>query len=383
MVTSSSRHKIPVEWVGFYNSTGYGQAASSNVFALESSGGFDVRIHGLHGEPSQESFSREDYLKLLSMSSKLENDRGVQILHCIPEMHRRARFHPHRIAFIAFETFQPPQEWATIVNRCDAAICPSRFNKEQFERCGITRPIFVLPHVLNFDIWNDQVKPMTRSNRFTFAFIGTWRRRKGWEVLLEAWMNEFGPDESVRLVIKTDKTDQAISDVERTNRNLGKKEIAPISFERKIFSDRQMASFLKSADCYISPTMGEGFGLPALQSMAIRVPVIITNFSGCQEYAKENNCTLLEPSGFMIRESIDPVPQFANKKWPRIRVSTVQTAMRKVYQEYKIAQEKADTAYEFVHNNFGQQTFAHKFSDMMENLYRGGYSQTQAIQRHA
>lgn len=382
MVTFSSRPKIPIEWIGFFNQTGYGQSAASSVFALEGSGRYDVRIRGLHGLPSRDAFCKTDHEKLSQMALKPENDKTLQVLHCIPEMFRRARPCNRRIALATFETFQPPDEWARALNRCDAVICPSSFNKQQFERTGVERPIFVLPHVLNFDIWNEQVQASSSDERFTFLFVGTWRRRKGYEVLLEAWMREFGPDERVRLLIKTDKTDSAMESVYSFKRSLQKKEIAPVSFERRVFNEQQMASFIKSSDCYISPTMGEGFGLPALQAMALKVPVVITNFSGCQEYAKQDNCTLLEPSGFLVHESIDPIPQFAYKKWPRIKVSTVQEAMRGVFEKYKQAQEKADKAYEFVRQNFNYGIFVTKFDKMMETVYSGSNAQNKAIQRH-
>lgn len=378
----SSRSKIPIEYIGFFNSTGYGQSASSNVFSLDRSGRYDVRIRGVHGRLSPDSFSKTDYANLSLMASKSENSRSVQVLHCIPDMFRRINLHQRKIALSTFETFQPPDHWIEAMNRCDAIFCPSQFNREQFLKAGLKKPLFVIPHVLDFDVWNSEVQSMPRDERFTFLFVGTWRRRKGYEALLEAWMKEFAPDEAVRLLIKTDKSDTAIKDVQKFKRDFDKKEIAPVSFERRVFDERQMASFIKSTDCYVSPSMGEGFGLCGLQAMSLRVPVIITNFSGCQEYAKSDNCTLLEPSGFIVHESIDPIPQFANKKWPRIKVATIQEAMRGVFENYKQSQIKADRAYEFVKQNFNYGVFASKFDEMMETIFSGSYSQNKALQRY-
>lgn len=382
MATFSFPHKIPIEYVGFFNQTGYGQSAISNVLSLHNSDKYDVNIKSLHGKIGKESFSPEIREKLLRFSAKTENIRSIQIMHCIPDMFRRVAARNRRIAFVTFETFQPPEHWIEILNEYDGVFCPSHFNKEQFLRAGLKRPMFVIPHVLNMDIWNENVSPLSREECFSFLFIGTWRRRKGYEILLEAWMREFGPDERVRLVVKTDETDMAIKDVLLFKKNLGKKDIAPIVFERQIFSEAQMASFIKSSHCYISPTLGEGFGLPALQAMALKVPVIITNFSGCQEYAKGDYCHLLEPSGFLVHERIDPIPQFANKKWPRIKVSDVQKAMREVFQKYNQAKEKADKAYKFVQGNFNYGVFVSKFDEMMETIYHGSYPKNQAFQRH-
>ncbi len=381
METFSSQRKPLVEWVGFFNRTGYGQAAAANVLALAESG-YRLRINCMHRKPEQEVFSAPDYQKLLSMSLQPENQSAIQVLHCVPLMYHRISLLQRKIAFATFETFDPPNEWVTLLNRCDAVLCPSEFNVDQFRRVGVTRPIFCLPHILNLSIWKPcgQHRP---SGEFRYLFVGTWRRRKGWEALLEAWFSEFAASDGVRLVIKTDKTDSAIQDVEAIKKSFQKKETAPITFERGIFNEEQMADLYRSVHCSVFPTLGEGFGLPAMQSMAVGTPVIVTNFGGCREYAKPDNCTLLEPSGFMVHESIDPIPQFAYKKWPRIKVSTVQEAMRGVLSNYEAAQKKADKACGFVHANFGYRNFSDKFDQVMETVYRGGYPKAQSTQRLA
>lgn len=379
METSSSQPNPLIEYVGFFNRTGYGQSAAANVLSLADSK-YRVRINCLHRTPEAAAFDPADYQKLLNMSRIPENDRAVQVLHCVPQMFHRVPLLQRKMAFATFETFDPPADWTVLLNRCDAVICPSEFNREQFLKAGVSKPLFCIPHVLNMDIWKAGKRP--EDGDFRFLFVGTWRRRKGWDILLEAWMAEFSHKDGVRLIIKTDKTDQAVQDVEKMKKRLQKKEIAPIIFERSIFNERQMADLYRSVHCSVLPTLGEGFGLPAMQSMAVKTPVIVTNFGGCKEYAKAENCTLLEPSGFMVHESIDPIPQFSYKKWPRIKVVAVQEAMRGVLSNYKTAQEKADKAYGFVRSNFGFRNFAEKFDLVMETVYRGGYPQAQPIKRN-
>ena len=378
MVMSSSLHKPLIEWVGFFNSTGYGQATASNVLALHNSGKYRLRIRCLHSKPDRQSFTPDVFRTLCSLSEIPESSNAIQVLQCTPPFFHKINLLSRKIAFGAFETFDPPSDWVTVYNRCDALLCPSEFNREHFVKAGVMRPSFTLPHVLDLNIWNDQAKPLDRFPEFTFLFLGTWRKRKGWEALLEAWMSEFSIEDRVRLIIKTDKADKAEGDAKIVKSHLGKKEIAPITFERSIFDDRQMASLIKSADCMVCPTLGEGFGLPGLQSMAVRVPLIVTNFSGCQEYAKPELCTLLEPSGFMILDSLDPIPQFSQKKWPRIKVSSIREAMRQVLSKYEEAQQKADKAYAFSHAGFGYSNFVQRFEKVMETLYRGGRSKNQS-----
>lgn len=43
-------------------------------------------------------------------------------------------------------------------------------------------------------------------------------------------------------------------------------------------------SLFKSADCFVLPTRGEGWGLPVVEAMAMELPVIVTNWSGPTAY---------------------------------------------------------------------------------------------------
>jgi glycosyltransferase involved in cell wall biosynthesis len=150
--------------------------------------------------------------------------------------------------------------------------------------------------------------------------MGTWKERKGWKHLIEAWFREFDVGDNVRLVIKTDKITQSRNDIERLKSSLGfsKKETAPIVHETRVLTEAELPRFIKNSDCLVSPTLGEGFGLPGLQAMALEVPVIITNFSGCTDYATSETATLIEPTGYRLIQELDTISQFSNRKWANV-----------------------------------------------------------------
>jgi len=54
------------------------------------------------------------------------------------------------------------------------------------------------------------------------------------------------------------------------------------------WSNEDMAKLYSCADCYVTPTIGEGFGLPILESMACGTPVIGTDCSAVTELVKDN-----------------------------------------------------------------------------------------------
>lgn len=363
-------NKISLEWIGFFNETGYGQAAFDYVSALLQSNRYDIRLVCLNGSMSKNFLSKESYAKFEPLTKKKPNQRAVQVYHCIPPMQMRLPRTDRSIGFATFETYEPPSQWIELLNRLDAVVCPSDFNYKIFAHAGVKRPLYYLPHCINTEVWNKNVTPLNSFDRYTFLFSGSWKKRKGWVELIEAYLREFSENEKVQLLIKTDKTDVAIKEIENIKAGLGlKKEYPPIVFERRIFDDFYISSFYKSADCLVMPTLGEGFGLPAMQCMSIKVPVIVTNFSGCQEYASADRCTLIEPSGFMMHSNMDQIVQFTNKKWPRITINSVQEAMRRVFSNKEEAANKADKAYEYVRENFSYSVAASKFDKIMEKVY--------------
>jgi glycosyltransferase involved in cell wall biosynthesis len=117
------------------------------------------------------------------------------------------------------------------------------------------------------------------------------------------------------------------------------------------------------------PTVGEGFCLPGLQSMALKVPVIITNFSGCQDYANKETATLIEPQGFILQRNMDSIPQFRDKKWAFISIEDLREKMRYVFTNYDIAENKALCAYDYVRDNFNYNKIENIFYEMLGSIY--------------
>jgi glycosyltransferase involved in cell wall biosynthesis len=368
-VKNGERLMLPIEWIGFFNETGYGQAAFDLVCALLETKKYNIRLISLNGSLSKNFLSKNSYNKLESLIKKPINSKSVQVYHCIPPMQLRLPRTYKSLGFATFETFDPPSSWVNMLNRLDGVICPSDFNYKVFAHSGVKKPLFHLPHCVDTRFWHKDVTRLNFYDKYTFLFVASWKRRKGWPALVEAFLREFNAQDKVQLLIKTDKSQLAHQDVEKIKSNLKlKKEYPTVIFEKRIFDDEYLPSFYKSADCLVLPTLGEGFGLPALQSMSVKVPVIVTNFSGCQEYASKETCTLIEPSGFIMHSNMDQISQFSNKKWPIVTVDSIRQSLRTVINNRQEIDFKADKAYENVHNNFCYSVAARKFDKIMESI---------------
>lgn len=359
-----------IEYICFLNETGYGQAAFDMIQILLQSNKYNVGIHCLNGKPSDKFLEASYFEKILHHTKKRFSRNTLQIYHCVPTMTNRHPRQERAVAYATFETFDPPSNWIKILNNMDAIICPSKFNYKIFAHAGITKPIFYIPHAIDSQVYNDQVKAVKKREKFTFLFFGTWKKRKGYNLLLQAFFETFKASDEVELLIKTDKINVALDEIEKIkNQFPNRKDFPSVSLERMLYNNVSLPAFLKSVNCLVMPTLGEGFGLPALQCMSLKIPVIVTNFSGCQDYANDSTCTLIEPVGFVFQESMDNISQFANKKWPYLTIESISQSMLKVYANYNLALEKAEVAYEHVQRNFTYDIVYKAFAELMETVY--------------
>jgi glycosyltransferase involved in cell wall biosynthesis len=78
-------------------------------------------------------------------------------------------------------------------------------------------------------------------------------------------------------------------------------ELAPVVWEygknasllSESLTRSDMRDLLGSADCFVLPTRGEGWGLPIAEAMAMRLPTIVSNSPGPRAYATAQNAYLI------------------------------------------------------------------------------------------
>ena len=339
---------IPLEYICFTSHVGFAFAAKNYIAALNTLNKYDIRIVPLDlGTTGGKNPS------LSCMVSKEERPDAIQIYHCIPDMFRRVARKDKAIAVAAFEGSIIPSRWIEKLVTMDRVIVPSDFNRQALCADGVTST--VVPHCLDFSQYEVRttrgfIRPLK------FMFCGTWRHRKNYELLLTAWKEEFQGTGNATLTIKTDNVKKARCTVSRINGTTN-----DIIFVEKILSDDELPEFFSSYDCLVTPTKGEGFGLPGLQSLAVGVPIITTNYSGVTEYAQESNSVLLAPEGFETpRSPLDGYYQFSGCIWPFISVMQLRKAMRKVYENYSVEESKVilgrpELARRFGYNEVGKQ----------------------------
>jgi len=175
------------------------------------------------------------------------------------------------VNYSMWESTRVPAQHVEEIN-CSVAMqyVPCRQNLESFRECGVRVPTRVLHHGVDSNRF--PYLPRCRRDHFTFGTFGDLSRRKGIDVLVSAFRDEFRRDEPVRLLLKSSTPLRA---------GAGDPRISTIS---GFLDQPRLLDLLRELDAFVLPSRGEGFGLCGLEAMATGLPVIATAWSGPAEY---------------------------------------------------------------------------------------------------
>jgi hypothetical protein len=176
------------------------------------------------------------------------------------------------VNYSMWESTTVPREHVEEINRSVALqYVPCRQNVESFRESGLRVPIKVLHHGVDAACFPFLERP--RRERFTFGSFGDLSPRKGIDVLVRAFREEFGTSEPVRLLLKSSAPAPEYAGDDRR-----------ISVISGFLKPEALLAFLQELDAFVLPSRGEGFGLCGLEAMATGLPLIATAWSGPAEY---------------------------------------------------------------------------------------------------
>jgi glycosyltransferase involved in cell wall biosynthesis len=147
--------------------------------------------------------------------------------------------------------------------------------------------------------------------KFEFLSVFKWEYRKGWDILLTSYWNTFNREDDVVLRIRSyvpsnDKGEPSVTIrmQQFARQHFGKElnELPSVIIETGILAElgsdslsrTEIRDMLDSADAFVLPTRGEGWGLPIAEAMSMELPVIVTNCTGPKAYANKQNAYLIE-----------------------------------------------------------------------------------------
>lgn len=185
--------------------------------------------------------------------------------------------------------------WADNMNKVDKVFVPSKATRNLFKTNEVIVPIEVINYGTDPEIYKPAKEAeYPKNDEYIFLSVNSWTGqegdRKGTDLLIKAFDEEFKPEEKVKLILKIgtfwDKKDEEFY-MDSTIKILGHRN-PNIFISAKYMTERELVAVYHQSDCFVMPTRGEAFGLTALNAMAVGLPLIITkdNNAGHMDFTK-------------------------------------------------------------------------------------------------
>jgi glycosyltransferase involved in cell wall biosynthesis len=289
-----------------------------------------------------------------------------------------------------FETTSVPSAWVEVANRADQVWVPTKFNLTTFVYAGVSiRKIRVVPQAIDFDTWADrpcQAERRIGQQPFRFLSVFRWSLRKGWDVLIRAFLEEFDRNEHVELYIKTAPVHIPEIGSKLVSPNIDAEFIEAVRLSRRGFSERSqilldkgwlkranLVSLMKSADCFVLPTRGEGWGRPYMEAMAAGIPVIATGWGGSAEYMDDETAFLIDYK--LVRVGARAHGEMsllgADMIWAEPHVHHLRDRMRQVFEDRASAIRVGLNAQDLVRANYSLHSLGATICDRIDELRQG------------
>jgi glycosyltransferase involved in cell wall biosynthesis len=187
-----------------------------------------------------------------------------------------------------FEASRPPPpypEWAEVFNYL---ICASHWGASCFERyCVPSRMLTVIPEGVDSESYHARGRALNPDIK-RFLMVGKYERRKGYREAFQAFDLAWQDNKNIELLVKADWISPSGS-----RQHPGFLELArefshlPIISYSGVASVDEMRALYQSADYFLFPSLGEGWGLPLIEAIACGCYAISCNYSGQSEYLKD------------------------------------------------------------------------------------------------
>jgi len=365
-------------WGSYWHTRdGYGQSAVIMAEELHKRG-YEMELRDTGNE--YQTLDCAESRLIQKLRKKRVSDPDFEFAFCMaPDMGMLDLTSPFLVFYSMWEATELPKTWIPFIREADTIITPSEWVASVFHAAvkNLSIPVVVVNVPLRSEVYKFREKAFlkrmyrTLSKRrpkpFRFLFVSTPVKRKGIDVLIEAFQQAFPVEAldnvALHLHMRTGplnrhvfpEQDKVAARVEDDYR---------ITYNLKPIPLRKLLKVYDKHDCLVHTSRSEGFGLTPCQAMACGLPVICTNATGCTEYVMSP-----EPYAFPINisgwESCDHA-FYKEGEWSTPDVGHAAHQMRYVYEHREEAMDRANKGSRWVLKNFGREATVAKLERALE-----------------
>ena len=280
------------------------------------------------------------------------------------------------VCILPWEHKAVPVRWIEeIENNVDEVWTPSQFTRSALLRGGVSSErVHVVYNAVDPELFrtNGPANRLQNSRGFVFLFVGGTIRRKGIDLLLQAYADAFMPGEDVTLVIKDlgSKTFYSHNNKLRDVQQFAVRRLSPHTIVlTEEMDDAALAALYRGADAFVLPYRGEGFGMPLVEAMACGKPIITTGEGPAVEFCSAEEGYLIPAKEVEVPEPAPPVgPLSGDWTWFEPNVAALAQTLRHVYEHRDEAASRGRKAAAAIERGFTWNTILPIYLERIQQL---------------
>jgi glycosyltransferase involved in cell wall biosynthesis len=258
-----------------------------------------------------------------------------------------------RVGRTEFGTDRIPDGWAERCNAIDELWLPSEFHRQAFVASGVERSkIRIIPHAIDSGVFHPaQIQFQIASGKsFRFLAISDGILASGTDILIQAFIEEFGPDDDVSLIIHTpgSRCDHAFIDVEAEflfliEKKFGRKleDVPAITLLSGSMRDKERSRLYAWSHAFVQPARAEANAQHCLEALACQVPVVATDWGPLSDFLNDRNSFPLATTGLGLTQP-EENELLAGHRWTEPSLDQLMHQMREVFTHSNEAARRAD-----------------------------------------
>lgn len=202
----------------------------------------------------------------------------------------------------------------------DEVWVPCEWNVRTFREGGVKGNIHVMPLGVDHEAYHPAETSIffdCGTKGFTFLSVFNWNWRKGFDVMLKAYIRAFTSDDDVSLVMQSRfvgqkrYSDQIFKDIKSVTSGERQEKRPHLVLVDDVIPTFLMPRLYNSADAFVLFSRGEGYGLPASEAASSGLPILTCLHGGHEMFLDDDKALLVRPDKITkVDKSIEWISPF-------------------------------------------------------------------------